>query len=48
MESPANPGRFRDRINLGVERAKVLARAFRCHPAALVFPNGDIEAEIAA
>ena len=38
----------RDRINLGVERAKVLARAFRCHPAALVFPNGDIEAEITA
>ena len=31
----------RDRINLGVERAKVLARALRCHPAALVFPNWD-------
>ena len=37
----------RDRINLGVERAKVLARALRCHPAALVFPNWDIESEIA-
>ena len=38
----------RDRINLGVERAKVLARALRCHPAVLVFPNWDIESEIAA
>ncbi|MYH69370.1 MAG: helix-turn-helix transcriptional regulator [Gammaproteobacteria bacterium] len=38
----------RDRINLGVERAKVLAKALRCHPAVLVFPNWDIESEIAA
>ena len=38
----------RNRINLGVERAKVLARALRCHPAVLVFPNWGIEAEIAA
>ena len=38
----------RDRVNLGVERAKVLARALRCHPAVLVFPNWDIESEIAA
>src|SRR3990167_10914534 len=28
-----------DRINLGVERAKVLARALKCHPAVLVFPS---------
>lgn len=28
-----------DRVNLGVERAKVLARALRCHPAVLVFPG---------
>ena len=34
----------RDRINLGVERAKVLARALRCHPAVLVFPGWDIAA----
>jgi transcriptional regulator with XRE-family HTH domain len=27
------------RINLGVERAKILARALRCHPAVLVFPR---------
>jgi len=26
-----------DRVGLGVERAKVLAQAFRCHPAVLVF-----------
>ena len=38
----------RDRINLGVERAKVLARALRCHPAVLVFPGWDIKTETAA
>jgi transcriptional regulator with XRE-family HTH domain len=38
----------RSRINLGVERAKTLARALRCHPAVLVFPNWDIESESAA
>ena len=27
------------RINLGVERAKLLARALKCHPAVLVFPG---------
>ncbi len=26
-----------DRVRLGVERAKVLARALKCHPAVLVF-----------
>ena len=38
----------RDRINLGVERAKVLSRALRCHPAILVFPGWDIAAQVAA
>ena len=38
----------RDRVNLGVERAKVLARALRCHPAVLVFPGWDIGQESAA
>lgn len=38
----------RSRVNLGVERAKVLARALRCHPAVLVFPGWDIEHESAA
>lgn len=30
-----------DRVNLGVERAKVLARALKCHPAVLVFPGWE-------
>jgi transcriptional regulator with XRE-family HTH domain len=30
-----------DRVSLGVERAKVLARALRCHPAVLVFPGWE-------
>jgi len=29
------------RVRLGVERAKTLARALRCHPAVLVFPGWD-------
>lgn len=37
-----------DRINLGVERAKVFARALRCHPAVLVFPGWDVSRESAA
>ena len=37
-----------DRIQLGVERAKTLARALRCHPAVLVFPGWDVEHESAA
>lgn len=36
-----------ERVQLGVERAKVLARALRCHPAVLVFPGWDIEHESA-
>lgn len=30
------------RVNLGVERAKVLARALQCHPAVLVFPGWEV------
>ena len=37
-----------DRVNLGVERAKVLALALKCHPAALVFPGWDVSLESAA
>lgn len=37
-----------DRIKLGVERAKVLARALNCHPAVLVFPGWDVEQESVA
>ena len=36
------------RVNLGVERAKVLARALKCHPAVLVFPNWAVASESAA
>ena len=32
-----------NRVNLGVERAKVLARALSCHPAVLVFPGWELE-----
>ena len=37
-----------DRVQLGVERAKVLARALQCHPAVLVFPGWDTGSEVAA
>lgn len=37
-----------DRVNLGVERAKQLARVLKCHPAVLVFPGWDIQHENAA
>jgi len=36
------------RIRLGVDRAKMLAKALRCHPAVLVFPGWDVEHESAA
>ena len=31
-----------DRVRLGVDRAKVIATALRCHPAVLVFPGWEI------
>jgi transcriptional regulator with XRE-family HTH domain len=37
-----------DRVRLGVERAKVLGRALKCHPAILVFPGWEIARETAA
>jgi transcriptional regulator with XRE-family HTH domain len=37
-----------DRVRLGVERAKVLARALKCHPAVLVFPGWEDHLESAA
>ena len=37
-----------DRVRLGVERSKILARALSCHPAVLVFPSWDVEVESAA
>lgn len=38
----------RNRVKLGLERAKVLARALKVHPAVLVFPSWDVERESAA
>jgi transcriptional regulator with XRE-family HTH domain len=35
------------RVNLGVDRAKVLARALKCHPAVLVIPGWDVSLEAA-
>ncbi len=37
-----------DRVTLGIQRAKTLARALQCHPAVLVFPSWDVEKETAA
>ncbi len=37
-----------NRVQVGVERAKVFARALNCHPAVLVFPGWDVEHESAA
>jgi len=37
-----------DRVRLGVERAKVLAHALRCHPGVLVFPGWGLPTEAAA
>ena len=37
-----------DRVRLGVERAKVLAHALKCHPGVLVFPGWVLPKEVAA
>jgi transcriptional regulator with XRE-family HTH domain len=37
-----------DRVQLGVERAKILGRALQCHSAVLVFPGWDTNREAAA
>lgn len=37
-----------NRVKLGIERAKVLAIALKCHPAVLVFPGWEIKQELAA
>jgi transcriptional regulator with XRE-family HTH domain len=38
----------RDRVKLGIDRAKKLAIALRCHPAVLVFPGWDVDRDSAA
>ena len=37
-----------DRITLGLDRAKAIARALKIHPSVLAFPGWDIEEESAA
>jgi transcriptional regulator with XRE-family HTH domain len=37
-----------DRVRLGVERAKVLARALKVHPAVIVFPGWELPTEATA
>ena len=37
-----------DRVRLGVERAKILARALKCHPGVLVFPGWVLPTRAAA
>ena len=37
-----------DRVRLGVERAKILATALKCHPSILAFPGWKLPAEAAA
>ena len=37
-----------DRVRLGVDRAKVIARALQCHPSVLVFPGWEIREDSAA
>jgi len=37
-----------DHIRLGVERAKVLARALKVHPGAIVFPGWELPIEATA
>jgi len=37
-----------NRVRLGVERAKVLAKALKCHPAVLVFPGWEDHLQTAA
>ncbi len=36
------------RVRLGVERAKVLAEALKCHPGVLLFPGWALPTETAA
>ena len=37
-----------DRVRLGVERAKILAKALKCHPGELVFPGWELPGKVAA
>jgi transcriptional regulator with XRE-family HTH domain len=37
-----------NQVKLGLEKAKTLARALKCHPAVLVFADWELEEETAA
>mgnify|MGYP005835035171 CR=1 len=37
-----------DHVRLELERAKILARALKCHPGVLVFPGWELSDETAA
>lgn len=43
LPQPTISGMESGRINIGVERAKILAHALRVHPAVIVFPGWEIE-----
>lgn len=36
------------RVNVGIERAKTLARALQCHPSVIVFPGWEVPLKLAA
>ena len=36
-----------DRVNVGIERAKIFAKALQCHPAVLVFPGWEVQRKAA-
>ena len=44
LTQPTISGLENDRIVLGVERAKILAKALKAHPAILVFPDWESKA----
>jgi len=48
IPQPTISGIESGRINLGIERAKALAKALHCHPAVLVFPGWQVPIESAA
>ncbi len=48
IPQPTISGIENNRINLGIERAKILARALKCHPAVLVFPGWKVDQSSAA
>ena len=43
IPQPTISGIENDRIKIGIERAKTLALALKCHPAVLVFPGWEIK-----